>query len=441
MVGIDEYAADFNASRGEIKLVGDLMIGTTAFRKASSAYLPLHEAETKLSHDMRVSTAVLKNLYMDALRNISSRPFGRDISIAGAEGLPIENVTRNGVSFQEFCRSVFMNAIAFGEQFVLCDFPKTGGVKTLEDMRKEKIQPYLTKVNPLNILDYVEEDGRCTVFRVATTRMNLVNGFGKEYVNQICVYTPGNILVFEQDKDQKWFQSDSIDTGLNFVPVTRIVIGEESEGRRPVSPMIDCAYAQVEHYQMSVAVRNSLEMTAYPMLAGQGIGISSEPIPTGPGVVLYTGQEGKWELLEPSGTSYTSLQERLNAIEREIMILGLQPLLPQAGNIAALVGEIQASKAHAAIRAWSITLKEKMEQMLNQMGAWLDIKTDAEVTIDTDFGMSESTMSEVSQLLVAFKEGAIDKNFLLSELTKRNFVTGATAPAAMPQPTGVSSKS
>lgn len=441
MVGIDEYASDFSASRGELNLVGDLMVGTTALRKAAEKYLPYYEGETKKSHDVRVSTAVLKNLYMDALRNISSRPFGRDIVIKGADSLPIDNVTRNGVSFQEFCRSAFMLSIAAGEGFVLCEFPKTGGIKTLEEMRAEKIQPYFTKVNPLSVLDYIEENGQCSLFRVATTRMEIVD-FKKGYVDQVTVYRTGQIDVWEKDKDEKWFLRESIETGLNFVPVTRIAIGEEVDGCRPVSPLIDCAYAQIEHYQMGVALRNNLDMTAYPMLAGQGLAASGESVPTGPGAVLYTGShDGRWELLEPNGASYKSLQERLNAIEREIMILGLQPLLPQAGNIAALVGEIQASKAHAAIKAWSITLEERMEQMLMQMSAWLDINNDIEVSIDTDFGLSESAMSEVSQLLVAFKEGAIDSNSLLSELTKRNFVNGAKAPAARPQPAGVSSKS
>jgi Domain of unknown function (DUF4055) len=441
MVGIDEYAEDFSASKGEIELVSNLMAGTSALRRAGEKYLPAYEGETKKSHDVRVSTAVLKNIYMDALRNISSRPFGRDIQIKGADSLPLENVTRNGISFQEFCRSAFMYSIAFGESFVLCEFPKTNGVKTLEEMRAEKIQPYLTKVSPLNVLDYIEENGECSVFRVATSRIDLDESYKKRSINQITVYRPGQIDIWEQDKDQKWFLRETIETGLNFVPVTRIAIGEEFDGRRPVSPLIDCAYAQIEHYQMGVALRNNLDMTAYPMLAGQGMQSTNEPVPTGPGAVLYTGQDGSWALLEPSGTSYRSLQDRLNAIEREIMILGLQPLLPQAGNIAALVGEIQASKAHAAIKAWAITLEEKMEQMLHQMSAWLDQSNEIEVSIDTDFGLSESSMAEVSQLLVAFKEGAIDSKSLLSELIKRNFITGASAPAAKPQPAGASGES
>lgn len=440
MEGIDEYSSDFVASKNDAQLVADLMVGTSAFRKSGDKYLPKFEAETAKSHDVRLSTAVLKNLYMDALRNISSRPFGRYIEITGAENLPIENVTRNGVSFSEFCRTAFMDAIAYGEAFVLSEFPRIEKSITLDEMRAKKIQPYLTKVPFLSVLDYIEQNGECSMFRMATSRMQLT-GVKKEYISQISVYTAGLIEVYERDKDQKWFKYDEIRTGINFVPITRIVIGGEVEGRRPVSPLIDCAYSQVEHFQMGVALRNSLDMTAYPMLAGQGMNDPGAAVPTGPGAVLYAPVGGRWELLEPNGTSYQSLQSRVDAIEREIMILGLQPLLPQAGNIAALVGEIQASKAHAAIKAWAITLEEKMEQMLTHMGAWLDQTSEIKVSIDTDFGLSSASMAEVTQLLIAFKEGAIDSKSLLSELTKRNFVNGATAPAAKPQLAGASGES
>jgi hypothetical protein len=435
--GIDNRAYDFEATVDDYHLVQTLYGGTPAIRKAGKRYLPAHEGEPPVSYKNRLSCAVLSNFFMDALRNISSRPFTRNISIKGADNLYLEDVTRSKVSFAEFSKDAFMAGIGYGECFVVCDFPRTNREVTLAEVREKNIRPFLRLVNPLSIFDYREDDGVCNYFRVATSRCE-VSGFKKQTIAQIKVYEPGLISVYEKDTQGVWVLVGGIpiETGVPFVPVTRLVLGVELHDRRPVSPMIDCAHKQIEHYQVSVGLRANLDMTAYPMLAGQGMNDPQGPIPSGPGTVLFA-PAGRWEILEPSGASYTSLQNRVNAIEREIQILGLQPLIPQSGNIAALVGEIQASKAHTAIRAWSLILEEKMEEMLRQMAAWLDSNTEIEVSIDTDFGLSDSTMKEVSQLIAAFTAGAIDSNTLLAELSKRSFLSTLATQGgneAMPHP-------
>jgi hypothetical protein len=424
MEGIDVRAFDFEAAVSDYKLVQALYGGTPAIRKAATEYLPRHEGEQQSSYDSRLRCAVLSNFFMDALRNIAARPFTRDVVITGADALPLDDVTRSKVSFAEFCREMFMAGVGYGECFVVCDFPRTNGQVNLQEMRTKNIRPFLWLVNPLSVLDYIEEDGVCNHFRVSASR-TAVNGFKKQSVEQIKVYERGLISVYEKDAQGLWnlVDGEAIETGIDFVPVTRLVLGTTLEGRRPVSPLIDCAYKQIEHYQVSVALRANQDMTAYPILAGQGMSDPEKPIPTGPGTVLFSPAGGSWAILEPDGGSYASLQNRINAIEREMQILGLQPLIPQAGNIAALVGEIQASKAHSAIKAWSLVLEEKMENMLQQMAAWMDIQTDIQVSIDTDFGLSDSAMKEVAQLLAAFKSGAIDSKTLMTEFYKRSFLS------------------
>ena len=422
MEGIDKRAPDFEASAKESELIASILGGTRIIRAGGRTYLPQFEGETDKSYQTRLGSAVLANFFADAIRNISSRPFGRDVVVHGADGLPVDDVTRSGISLQEYSQTFFASSVAYGEAFTICEFPQTDGNVTLADMRARNIRPYLVPVSQNAILDYVEDAGICTHFRYLTAR-TVRSGFHTQKIQRIVSYDPGKINVYEKNDGGNWALYQSVVTGFDAVPVTRLVTGSQALDMRPIPPLIDAAYKQVEHYQVSAGLRYNLDMTAYPMLAFEGSQESDESIPTGPGTVLFA-PEGSIKLLEPSGTSYSSIQSRVDAIERELLLLCLQPIIPQAGNIAALVGEIQAAKAHSAIKAWAKNLEESMERMLGNMALWMDKKEpNIEVSIDTDFGLNSATMNEVGALINAYKSQAIDDQTLIAELVKRNFIS------------------
>lgn len=427
--GIDTKSSDFAAMTKTYAMIDAVLGGTEAMRENSTMFLPKMAHESKESYDCRINSAVLANFFADAVRHIGSRPFGIESAQTGVDGIDLENFDENGGAFTSFAIDYFKHAVAYGEAFALCEMPNTQDIATLADFRAAGIRPYASILSNDSIIEYREDNGACTHLRVLTVRQEVV-GFKTVSIAQIKVFEAGLITVYEQNADTgEWMLAgEPIATGLDFVPVVRMPLGLRAKGKRPTPPIIDAAYKQVEHLQASVALSNVLHLTAYPMLVGQGMGDGAGVnIETGPNAVLYAPHESRWELLEPAGTSITLLQNRLDSIERELMILCLQPFIPQSGNIAALVGEIQADKANMAVRAWVMVLEEALESILSNIGAWLGLSLTPDVQLDAGFGTGESGMNEVMALIDLWTAQGINRADLIKELQKRDLVSMTTS--------------
>jgi hypothetical protein len=86
----------------------------------------------------------------------------------------------------------------------------------------------------------------------------------------------------------------------------------------------DIAYMQIEDFQQASNLKSVKEVTAFPMLAGNGVTQSVDAngdattVPVGPKAVLFApmgadGKFGKWEFIEPSSQSLTFLKADLEA--------------------------------------------------------------------------------------------------------------------------------
>jgi hypothetical protein len=81
----------------------------------------------------------------------------------------------------------------------------------------------------------------------------------------------------------------------------------------------DIAYMQVEEFQQESNLKTIKELTAFPMLSGNGVtpptNLAGEAVtvPVGPRAVLFApmggdGRFGNWQFIEPTAASLTFLQ-------------------------------------------------------------------------------------------------------------------------------------
>jgi hypothetical protein len=84
-------------------------------------------------------------------------------------------------------------------------------------------------------------------------------------------------------------------------------------------PLRDIAYMQVEEFQQESNLKTIKELTAFPMLSGNGVTppvdarASPSVVPVGPRGVLFApmggdGRFGNWQFIEPTAASLTFLQ-------------------------------------------------------------------------------------------------------------------------------------
>src|SRR5262249_4048961 len=201
-----------------------------------------------------------------------------------------------------------------------------------------------------------------------------------------------------------------------------------------VSPMIDLAHLQIEHYQQSSNLKHILEQAAFPMLSGDGvspqIGEDGKAIPVrvGPAMVAFappipgTSILPAWRFIEPAGTSIEKLQNQVDKIEEQMERLGKAPLIRPSGSLTATTSAVNAAKAHAAAEAWASDEKDALEQCLELTCKWIAEGTRPDVYIHTDFGVELRESNENAELMTAHDKRDISRDTMWDEWRRRGFL-------------------
>ena len=203
--------------------------------------------------------------------------------------------------------------------------------------------------------------------------------------------------------------------------------------------MKDAADLQIEHYQAETNLKAAKEMTAFPMLAGNGVtpptGKDGQPeqITIGPGAVLYAppdeaGNHGEWQFIEPGAQSLTFLAADLKEIGQRLRELGRQPLTAQTGNLTVVTTAFAAQKGNSAAQKWAHGLKDAIEQALVVTELWLTTKQEPTVTIFTDFGIDDQDGKSMDQVLSMRKNRDLDQGTLWEEARRRNILSAEFDP-------------
>ena len=109
--------------------------------------------------------------------------------------------------------------------------------------------------------------------------------------------------------------------------------------------------------------------------------------------------------------------------------LGLAPIVARDGDVSATEFAISSAKAHSALEAWALNLKDALEQALaftipwfnhderRAVGAW-----PVAVDVHHDFGADMQAAAEAGILLSAEKERVISKQTARDELARRGML-------------------
>jgi hypothetical protein len=237
-------------------------------------------------------------------------------------------------------------------------------------------------------------------------------GFGEVTIDRVRVYERealpngtfggASYQVWEKKEGknvkEEWVETD--DRGqisIGIIPIVPFITGRRIGGSwRLHPPMRDAADLQIEHYQQESALKHIEELTAFPMLAGNGVmpplvDGRPAPVPVGPQAVLYApmgeGGHGTWDFIEPGAESLNFLLKHVGQTAQELRELGRQPLTAQSGNLTVVTTAFAAQKGNSAIQAWALNLKDALENAFAITLMWLKDSGEVEVKIDTDFDL------------------------------------------------------
>lgn len=394
--------------------VDALIDGIEAVRARGTDFLPKFVDEEQRDYNFRLKMTKMTNVYRDIIEGLASKPFEETIKLINTKGeaddIPppreiVEfcyDVDGAGNDLTVFAGAAFFNAVNSAIDWIHVDFPKRDpNVRSIADARVAGIRPYWSHILARNVLD---------------VRSKVIGG------NETLVYfrvfepgTPDKIREFERGENgavtwtlyrkearangakPTWVVDDQGDITIGVIPMVPVITGRRDGRSWKFYPaMKDAADLQIELYQQESGLKFAKTLTAYPMLAANGITPpkdakgNPEKLAVGPNRVLYSsadaqGKVGNWGYVEPGSESLKFLASDIGETIQQLRELGRQPLTAQSGNITVITAAVAAGKARSAVKAWALRLQNSLENALLLTAKWINSSYDPSVHVFTEF--------------------------------------------------------
>ena len=441
---------EFQDMKGDRQKIADILDGGDAVRGKRDRYLPTYPDEGNLEYEWRLKTTPWRPEFADALRNLVSRPFGRDVTLRG-DNIPeaiagpkptkgadrrggiVDDVDGRGNSLTIFARNTFERGIAMGMAAIFVDYPDMntqdqqdanapGRPLTVAEVAASGARPYWVFWDALQIIAlYTSFQGgkivieHMRVLETVTER----DGFKENTFQQIRVLEPGRWQIWRKVNvatgtpvSMTWslFKSGVFRRGTNeaaSVPVALFFTGKVEGAMKVKPPLAALADMQIELYRAGSRKEEILTYAGSPMLKAKGL--DKDPnggsVVIGPRTVLYAPPAGDtetdWDYLQPNAANIKEVRENVSEIVEDMRRLGMQPALDKSGNPTATGQSIDAAKAHSTLKAWSLGMNDTIEQAFVFTTEYLGLPDLIQTSISTDFAVMPYNKDALTALQAA----------------------------------------
>ena len=434
-------------------LTDTIVDGVEALRLAGETYLPMFTDEHPKEYAYRLKLTKFTNIYRDTLEGLASKPFEDEVALVpdGDKPIPseivdfIENVDGSGNNLTIFSSGAFFNGINSALHWIFIDYDKPDPkVVSKADAKRVGLRPYWSHVLARNVLDV---QSKMIAGNEVLTYVKILEPGQPDHVRVFERFGDGSVTWTLYQKNDKpgndgktyFIPIDSGTIAIGIIPLVPFVTGRR-DGRswRIFPAMRDAADLQIELYQQESGLKFAKTLTAYPMLAGNGIkppleadGKTVSKIAVGPNKVLYAppnpsgGQPGSWAYVEPNAQSLTFLAADVKETINQLRELGRQPLTASASNLTVVTTAVAAGKAKSAVKAWAFGLKDALENALKITAMWMNLNPTVyapTVSVYTEFDEFMEG-KDLDTLNSARDRGDISRETYWDELRRRSVLS------------------
>lgn len=430
-------SSDYLAMQAYWAMIDVILGGAEAIRAEGEKYLPRFQNEGITEnasgrrydpYEERRKSAPFTNIYEDISRNLSSKPFAKELNLD--TGTPAvyqklaEDIDGEGNNLHVFAQDVFAFGIDYAITWILIEFTKAtpredGQPLSKAEEQAQGLRPYWVHIHATRLLavysDFIEGEEIIVHARIDEPTMKL-DGYIERVVKRVRVinrppiafdaagkptaYGPAVWALFEEVIDPvantaAWVMIDQGAYTIGIIPLVPFMTGRRHPSTwRFDPPLRGLAYMQIQEYQQESNLKTVMELTCFPMLSGDGVtppdDANGGKIPVGPRAVLYggssvDGRPGSWKFIEPSAASIKTLQDKLEKTQNDMRDLGYQPLTMQ--NLTVITTGQVAVKANSAVQAWAIKFKDALEQAWKITAMWINRPDEPEVMVFQDFNV------------------------------------------------------
>lgn len=465
-------------------LTRSLRGGTTAMRAAGQLFLPMdhRERQQTAEYKARLLRTILFPAYDDAIGGIVDKPFQHPIELTEPDSLSPNlqalegDCDRDGTPLTEMGRVLLDSMADNGIAILLVDKPPAfvndgDGVRqnTLADEEANDVRPYFVAIHPDALINWswrvsmsgkrilemaaiygeeirAKEDGseamiqRVRVWtetewsiweREATARNPIVAAQPSEATDLIVTAEQAGLVAAGRENDPYQL----VDSGPNPIGVVPLVFRNVSTRRLrdPLfakGPLIDLAWKNVEDWQLTSSLSNSLHWHGYPMFVVSGadadLADGTKAVTYGAGATLISRDPGmRAEFLESSGAIEGRMMERLAAIRADEQSLGLAPFLEQvtAGSTATAV-DAAGNRSQSRVQSWTELLEWMIYDAYAMAALWdgTELPEEFDVKVFRDFGIPTRAQTDLAAIQAARAGRDISQATYLRELQKRGTI-------------------
>ena len=381
-------------------------------------FLPKFTDEADSEYMFRLQMTKMTNVYRDIIEGLASKPFEQNVTFpddqSDTEGgeTPQDiidfsyDVDGSGNDLTVFAATTFFNGINSAIDWIMVDYPKADPtVVSVADQKAAGRRPYWSHILGRNVLDAKSEMKSGVE---VLTYVKIFEPGAPDCIREFTRNSDGTVIwvlyerkdtpVREEGKPDTFFHEiDRGDVSIGEIPMVPFYTGRRDGRSWKLFPaMQDAADLQVELYQQESGLKFAKVLTAYPMLAANGISPPSDAagrptkLAVGPNRVLYSkpgadGKIGTWSYVEPNAESLKFLAEDIASTIQNLRELGRQPLTASSSNITVITAAVAAGKAKSAVKAWAYKLKDAIENALLLTAKWKGIAYDPSVHVFVDF--------------------------------------------------------
>lgn len=441
------------------KLIEDLMGGTHAMIEAGTEWLPREPKEDTRNYQRRLKNSVLYGGYRDTVRDLSSRPFQREVDMISEELLTEElqrlssNINATGQDITQFGRRVLKSVIKHGHTCLFIDYPRTRGPEG-EDLfptvaHRRHLRPRIIHVEATQVFGWEvsEIDGIEQVTSVrfieCTTRPSADDSYKTDEVYRVRkIDASGEYEVHEKVMSaNKKSSGGSNNEAAKFALVEKgkithpqlpwVTIYAEQEGHMiSTPPLEDLAWLNLAHWRSDSDQRAGLRAARHALLVAKGFDDDDigDVLVMGPNSYIKTSNpEATLEYVENAGIGLSHGRTDLESLEERMTVMGLRPVMARLGGTTATSRVVDESRTSASLQSWATGTEQGMIEAYEIAGQWskadYQLPKAFDINIFKDFTITSGSAEAVAQLLATRKAREISHPTFIDEVKRRGLLS------------------
>lgn len=392
-----------------------LMGGTLYMRQLGEAYLPRWPKEDKEDYKKRIAVATLLPAYEETIKQNIGRVFAEPIKLA--ENVPdqlreyAKNIDLEGTRLDVWAQSFFGLAMQYGLSHALVDYPRVdaGKVKTKADEKATGARPYVTMLNPRQVIGWKSkvEGGKVilTSLRIKEVVVEDGDDFGQTKVEQIRYLTPGKMEIYRKSKDAdgaaNWALFDEWNTSRR--DITLVTLYTKRTGFMCGSPpLLNMALLNVKHWQSQSEQDNILHVVRVPILSVFGLEEGEELVIGSSSATSFSDRQKQgMEYTEHSGAAIGAGKESLADLVEQMRQAGAK-MLRTDNTSTKSVDQTSEEKMQeqSPLYTMATSLEDALDNILQIMAEYIGEQEGGNVDVRTELDVESKEFNPPAALAI-----------------------------------------